>query len=405
VKEIFGELNIPILKDTPFFHELTVSGAARYSDYNTSANHTFAWNINGIWSPVSDIRLRANYSKSVRVPTLNDLFSPASVNFNFVADPCDSANINNGPNRHANCAALGVPTTVLAGSPCITASTPVGSPFRNCVANSQTIQLLSGGNPNLTAETGKSLTIGGVLTPRFLPGFSLSIDYFDIKVTNLIATLSAQTILTLCADATNINNQYCALLFGRDQFGLFNSPALLSSGVNFAKQTSKGVDFDMGYRHTFANGLRVNARGIATYTTERNNFTDPTHPNVPNRQLSELGDPVFSGSLQLGVGKGPWDISYTLRYIGRQTITTYESTHAFAGNPPSNPDFADRVWYPDVFYHDARVAIKVNNKYRFYLGVDNIFDRKPPLDLLGTEGGSPYSSIGRFFYGGAQVDF
>jgi outer membrane receptor protein involved in Fe transport len=405
VKEIFGELNIPIVKDVPFFHELTLSGAARYSDYNTSANHTFAWNINGVWSPVSDIRLRANYSKSVRVPTLNDLFSPASVNFNFVADPCDSANINNGPNRRANCAALGVPTTVLAGSPCITASTPVGSPFRNCVANSQTIQLLSGGNPNLTAETGKSLTIGGVLTPRFLPGFSLSIDYFDIKVTNLIATLSAQTILTLCADATNINNQYCALLFGRDQFGLFNSPALLSSGVNFAKQTSKGVDFDMGYRHTFANGLRVNARGIATWTRERNNFTDPTNPTVPNRQLSELGDPVFSGSLQLGVGQGPWDVSYTLRYIGRQTITTYESTHSFNGNPPSNPDFADRVWYPDVFYHDARVAIKVNNKYRFYLGVDNIFNRKPPLDLLGTEAGSPYSSIGRFFYGGAQVDF
>jgi outer membrane receptor protein involved in Fe transport len=405
VKEVFGELNLPILKDMPFAHELTISGAARYSDYNTSAGNTWAWNINGVYSPVADIRLRANYSKSVRVPTLNDLYSPASVNFNFVADPCDQNNINNGPTRVANCAALGVPTTVLANSPCVTATTLVGSPFRNCVANAQTIQLLSGGNPSLTAETGKSLTVGGVFTPRFLPGFSLSVDYFDIKVENLIAVLSAQQILNLCVDQASINNQYCALINPRDQFGLLASPALLSSGVNFAKQTSRGIDFDMAYRHTFAGGVRVNARGIATYTTNRNNFTDPTHPNVPNRQLSELGDPVFSASLQLGVGQGPWDISYTMRYIGRQTITIYEATHAFAGNPPSNPDFADRTWYPDVFYHDARVSIKVNNKFRWYLGVDNIFDRKPPLDLLGTEGGSPYSSIGRYFYSGLQVDF
>jgi outer membrane receptor protein involved in Fe transport len=405
VKEVFGELNLPILKDMTFAHELTISGAARYSDYNTSAGNTFAWNVNGVYSPVSDIRLRANYSKSVRVPTLSDLYSVPSVNFNFVTDPCDSTAINNGANRKANCAALGVPTTVLAGSPCVTTTTPVGSPFRNCVANSQTIQILSGGNPSLKAETGKSLTIGGVLTPRFLPGFSLTIDYFNIKVTNLISVLSAQAILNQCVDQSTIGNQFCALINPRDQFGLLASPALLSSGVNFAKQTSRGVDIDMSYRHTFAGGVRVNARGIGTYTLERNNFVNPVDPTFIDRQLSELGDPIFSASLQLGIGQGPWDISYTMRYIGRQTVSTYEATHTLQGRPPTNPDVTSVRYYPDVFYHDIRASVKVNNKFRWYLGVDNLFDRMPPLGLLGTEAGSPYSSIGRFFYSGVQVDF
>jgi len=110
VNEIFGEVELPILRDQPFFHELTVSGAVRYSDYNTAANHTLAWNVNGVWSPVSDLRLRGNYSKSVRVPTQGDLFTPPTQNFAQLTDPCNVLNINNGSSlRHDNCLAAGVP--------------------------------------------------------------------------------------------------------------------------------------------------------------------------------------------------------------------------------------------------------------------------------------------------------
>lgn len=257
VSEFFGEVNVPILKDLPFAHELTVSGAARHSHYNTSAGNTFTWNANAIYSPVSDLRLRGNYSKSVRVPTLNDLYSPASVNFGFVTDPCDVTAINTNPNFAANCAALGVPTTIQAGSPCADAAHPVGSPFINCVARKQTIQYLSAGNPNLTPETGKSLTLGGVFTPHFLPGFSFSADYFRINVTNLISVLGAQTILNSCFGSPLPNN-FCALINPRNQFGLFASPALLSAGVNFAKEISRGIDFDLSYRKRFANGNLLN---------------------------------------------------------------------------------------------------------------------------------------------------
>lgn len=404
VKELFGEVEAPILKDVPFAHELTVSGAARFSDYNTAANHTFAWNANGIWSPVEGVRLRANYSRSVRVPTLGDLFTPPTVNFSFLDDPCDQFNIGNNPNRAANCAALGVPTTILPGSPCESPSTPAGSPFHNCIANTQTTLITSAGNPDLKEEVGKSLTLGGVLTPRFLPGFSFSADYFDIKVTNLISVLGGQTILNQCVDQPSINNQFCALLFPRDAFGLFPSPALLSAGVNFAKQTSKGIDFDVSYVHRFSNGLRLNTRGIATYTMERNNFIDPTNPKFADRQLSELGDPVFSGTLISGLGLGKFDLRYTFRYLGSMTVWNYEDTHSFQGRPANNPDVADRIRTGAVTYHDIRLGFTIPH-YQFYLGVDNVFNRMPPLGLTGAGGGSGlYSNIGRFFYAGAVVD-
>ena len=411
VFEGFGELNVPILKDLPLVHELTVSGAARESHYNTSAGHTFAWNVNAIYSPVRDIRFRGNYSKSVRVPTLSDLFTPPTVNFNFVTDPCDqlaAGGINAGSNRTGNCAALGVPTTILAGSPCADATHPVGSPFTNCIANSQTIEITSAGNPNLTAETGKSLTLGAVITPRFLPNFNLSVDYFRINVTNLISVLGAQQILNLCVDQPSVNNQFCPLINPRDQFGLFAQPsALLSAGVNFARQISRGIDFDLSYTHRFANGHRLNLRGFATYTLERTNFTDPTNPNFGNRILSELGDPVFSGTAIAGYTIGGLDLRYTLRYIGSMTDFNFEDTHSFEGRPPQNADVADQghINTGAVWYHDIRVGYTLKKKYEFYAGVDNIFNRLPPLGLTGSGAGSAiYTNYGRFMYAGVVLD-
>ena len=415
VKEIFGEVNVPLLRDLPFVRELTVSAAARYSDYNTPSDKTFAWNLNAIWAPVRDIRFRANYSRSVRVPTLSDLYATPSQDFAFLDDPCDASNIGTG-NHRANCAALGIPATTPAGSPCIGQLAPngtpiaAGQPFINCVTNGggvrTSIGFVDAGNPHLQEEVGKSLTIGAVITPRFLPGFSLTVDYFDIKVTNLIAVLGAQTILSQCVDQPNINNQFCALLNPRDAFGLFTTPALIASGVNFARQTSRGIDADLAYRRSLGGGVRLNLRGLATYTLERNNFTDPTNATTVDRQLSELGDPVFSGSLIAGLEYRQFTLQWTTRYIGGMNIFSYETIHSQNGNPPTNPDIATHFYYPAVWYHDARFETRINDRYRMYVGVDNVFNRLPPFGLTGTgAGGAIYTNVGRFFYAGAQVDF
>ena len=159
-----------------------------------------------------------------------------------------------------------------------------------------------------------------------------------------------------------------------------------------------------------ANGNLINLRGFATYTLTRTDFTDPGNPNIGNRILSELGDPVFSGTAIAGYTMGHFDLRYTLRYIGSMTDFAYEDTHSFnpactpAGCPPFNSDIAANPDTGAVWYHDVRLGYTVHN-YNFYVGVDNVFNKLPPLGLTGAGAGSGiYSNFGRFFYAGAVLD-
>ncbi|MFN4357442.1 TonB-dependent receptor domain-containing protein [Sphingopyxis alaskensis] len=433
VKEAFGEISIPLLADAPLAKELTVNAAARVSDYNTSAGTVWAYNVQGLYAPIADVRFRAAYAKSVRTPTQSDLFSPLSQNFAQIADPCDSQNIGNGPNRTANCAAAGVPATVTPAVAAACASTafnnPVGSPWVNCTARTSSTSFQQGGNPTLQNEIGKSLTIGAVFEPSFLPGFNFTVDYYKIKVKSLIATLTAQTIINLCYDSPNgINNQFCATVNRDPATGLFDQTAgaVISGGVNFAAQKTEGIDFDMAYRRTFDNGHRLSLRAIATHLLRLDNFTDPLNPSNPNRQMSELGDPRWAANASINYDFGDFDLSWSVRYIGKQTIGTWEAQNSYKGPcpstgtipgggactpgdivtlPPQNADQFPRVYYPDALYHNFRANLEVDRKFNFYFGIDNVFDKQPPLGLLGTAAGDPYDSFGRYFYAGIKASW
>lgn len=440
VKEAYGEAYFPLLKDMPFAQELSLNLAGRVSDYAgaaASVGTVYAYNIQGIYAPVEDIRFRAAYATSVRAPTQGDLYSPLSQNFAFISDPCDQTNINAGPNRVANCAAAGVPTTISAATAAACAGssfgTTVGSPWVNCTARAFSTSFKSGGNPTLTEESGKSLTVGAVIKPRFVPGLTFTVDYYNIKVKNLIATLGAQTIISLCYGSESLANPFCATVSRNPTTGLFADPAVISGGVNFAAQRTQGIDFDLDYRKTFDNGDKLRLSMIATRVQALNNFTDPTRPTLPNRQLSELGDPQWAGSFIFDYDFGDFDFRYTARYIGKQTIAAYETQNSYTGLCPASgvtpntggingaavpcaagslvtvaPDNADafpRVWYPDVLYHDIRIGFNVADKFRFYAGVGNILDRQPPLGLLGTAGGDPFDSYGRNYFLGFNADW
>ena len=401
VLEAFGEVEIPLLRDVPFAQELTVAAAARYSDYNTAANTTFAYNINGTWAPVRDIRFRANYSRSVRVPTLGDLFTPPTQNFNQILDPCDFRRIGLNPNRAANCAALGVPPG-----------------FDAVVTNSQTAEIISSGNPFLEEETSKSLTLGVVFTPRWVPGLSVTVDYYRIDLEDRIETLTAQVILNQCVDLPTINNQFCQLIFPRltvddpstafSEIGALDSPALASAGVNFAAAEADGIDIEVAYRRTFDNGHRLNIRGIATYVLKRNNFVDPLNADFNNRQLSEFGDPRWAANLNLTYGIGPYDLRYSMNYIGPQINPSCVYENFFDvpdGVSRTNQDCVADPYLPDVLYHAVRLSTRVSDQFTFYMGVDNLFDTAPPAGQLGTGAGDPFDPIGRYFYAGATIDF
>lgn len=432
VKEAYGEIRVPLLKDTPFFEELSLEGAARVSDYNSGAGATgsvWTWNVGGIWSPVRDIRIRAGYARSVRAPTLVNLYKPPSQTFlNGLIDPCSQTNINNGTaNRVANCAAAGVPTTEIVNGLTV--------PWTNVPSSG--IRGLNGSNPNLREEQGTSLTIGAVFQPRFVPGLSLTVDYYNIKVDNVIFTLGAQTVIDLCYDSsTGINNQYCAAVFRRPD-GTFqgqqnrvvggttvqfpalgpNDNSFLAGPFNFAKLKTSGVDFDATYQ-TRIGSVDFNIRGVLSWLISRDSYNNVTDLTFRDRIKSELGDPEFAGSLEAKADFGDFDLAYNLRWIGKQTIDFYETTHSVDGRAPTDPDKFPVVWTPNVFYHSFRLGFEPTKTYRFYLGVDNLFNRAPPYGFDGTcgtggvftcsasgTGTAIYENTGRFLYAGAVVKF
>jgi outer membrane receptor protein involved in Fe transport len=394
----------------------------------------YAWNVDGMWAPVDDIRFRVAYATSVRAPTQSDLFFPQTQSFAFIADPCDSTNITGNPNRTANCAAAGVPTTYNAAmtAPCSSTAfigTPGVTPWRNCTALTSSTGFVQGGNPTLVEERGRSLTIGAVFEPRFVPGLSITVDWYRIRVTNLIAALGAQQIINLCYDSSSgITNPFCSTVNRDPATGLFVQPAVISGGVNFAKQETKGIDVDVAYRRTFDNGHKLSFRAIATRVMTLDNYTDPTLPQLPNRQLSELGDPQWAANASFNYDFGAVDVTYGIRYIGKQTIGTWEAQNQYTGIcptsgltgfsgrtctagqlatlDPQNNDLTAEVYYPGVIYHNIRLNIELSDKkYNFYIGIDNVMDKKPPFGLLGVAGGDPYDTYGRMMYAGFKANF
>lgn len=436
VKEAFGEISIPLLADMTFARELTIGAAARVSDYNTATGTVWAYNVNAIYAPIEDIRFRAAYATSVRAPTQSDLFSPQSQNFAFIGDPCDrqTGAINSNPNRAANCAAAGVPTTANAAlvAACAGSSFPValGDPYTNCTARTSSTSFLQGGNPALTEEKGKSLTIGAVIEPRFAPGLSLTVDYYNIEIEDQIAVLGAQTIISNCYDSANgINNPFCASVNRDPTTGLFDAnQAVVAGGINFASRETEGIDIDLAYQRTFENGDRLSLRAIATHLIKLNFFEDPTSPIDPNRIKSELGDPEWAASFNASYDFGNFEVSYSMRFLDEMFKSAYENARPYTGLCPTSgvvgfsggtctpgqlttldPRNADQYADPtfDIeTYHNLRLSFSPDSEdFEFYAGVDNIFDNQPPFGQLGTGGGDPYDTFGRYFYAGFNIDF
>jgi outer membrane receptor protein involved in Fe transport len=391
VKEAYGELNAPLLRDMPFAKELSINGAVRVADYKGATGTVWAYNAGAIYAPVSDIKFRVNYSQSVRAPTLGDLYSSPSQNFDLLDDPCDVNFVDKGKStRAANCAAAGIP----AG-------------FVNSVARAGSTEFLSGGNSNLKAEKSRSWTYGFILQPRMIPDLAITVDYYDIKISKVISAVDAQTILDACYDAASLDNQFCQLIYPRQSNGLFARPALLQSTVNFAALTAKGIDMDIAYSHRFDPDNRIAVRVVGTWVRTRTDYPYLNNPEQPDRVKGELGDPIWNVNASIDYTHRNITLGYQLRYVGRQAITDWEAQHDTYGVPALNPNYADTVYYPRVFYHSVRASLDVDKRFTLYGGVDNLTNRKPPYGLLGNgttgDGDAIYDNIGRFMYMGVSV--
>jgi outer membrane receptor protein involved in Fe transport len=405
VKEAFGEIQIPLLRDTPFFHELTVSGAARVASYGGGTGTVWSYNGGVEWSPIRDVRFRGNYGRAVRAPNVSETGFPVVPNFApGFQDPCAPNQIGAGSTfRSANCQA------------------DLGALLPNLVAVTYSLPILSGSNPDLVAETSDSWTVGAVVQPRFLPGLSFTVDYYDITVNGVITSLSAQAIVNGCYDQPDLANTLCA------QFTRFRGPgngpmgevagAILGNSLNaapfnFAKRIRRGVDFELVYRTNLGEDTRMNARLLYTHQLQNSNYQSATDTTFENRLLGELGDPVDEARFDVSLTHKEFTIGYRARYIGSMWVNLYEDFNSLQGRTPQDSDWADIRKFPSVLYHDLRFEWNVaggggiGENLNFFFGVDNVFDRDPPLGSTATGVGSAiYSIRGRNFYGGFRARF
>ena len=402
VKEVYGEIQLPILANMPFAENLTLNGAGRISDYKGGIGTTYTYNGGITYSPIPDILFRANYGRAVRAPNVSETAFPLVPNFNSISDPCNPTNINNNSNRAANCQA------------------DLGALLPNLLSSTYSLPIVSGSNPNLTSEKSDSYTVGAVLRPRFIPGLSLTVDYYKIDVKGIIASLSAQQILNSCYDLPSASNIFC------QQFTRFRGPgtgpfgevpgailgnSLIVAPLNYARRVREGIDTQLKYQTTIAQNVKFGFDLIYTHNLQISNFQDPTQPTYENRILEELGDPKDEFRLDVNVGTGPFTFGYRMHYIGPMYVNTYEDFNSLQGRPAENLDYADVQKYKQVFYHDIRLDIDLEDAgiakgFKFYVGVDNVLDKHPPLGSTGTGAGSAiYDVFGRYLYAGVRVRY
>ena len=217
VKEVFGEVAVPILAGTPGAEELSINGAVRLTDYSTSGSVT-TWKLGGIYKPIPDVLLRATYSRDIRAPNLYELFRGDQSGIGIVLDPVTGLN--------------------------------------------QNVSTVSGGNLDLKPEVAKTLTIGGVLQPSFLPGFSFAVDYYRIRLKGAIDSLSSTQILNNCFNF-GPNTPECALIT-RPSPSEFPSLVRISE-ANIAFLNTTGIDFDASYRTQVGDAGALSLRLYANY--------------------------------------------------------------------------------------------------------------------------------------------
>ena len=260
-----------------------------------------------------------------------------------------------------------------------------------------------------------------VFTPDYLRELSVSADYYDITVKNVIANLTGQTIVNLCYDSPTLSNPFCGL-FQRNQtaatLATGEQPyriiegSLLSSGVNFAKSKARGIDFDLAYRHRFG-AVDFATHFVYTHVLKNESYQNPANPAFADTLLGEVGDPKDAFNWNFGFGYGKWKLEYQLRYIGKQAITTnaIENVITFQDRPPQDADYSDPLFYPVVWYSNIKLAVDVNKHFNLYIGVDNLFNRDVPFNQTGsgsTANGAAariFDNRGRFLYAGFVAQY
>ncbi len=380
VFDVFGEIRIPLVNGKKFFEDLSVDGAIRYADYSTIGGAT-TWKLGANWVVDNNLSFRGTLSQAIRAPNIDELFSPEQPITARPVDPCDATIIPTATNpdlRQANCLADGIPVGFVD---------PLTARFTG----------VSGGNPNLGEETADTITIGAIYRPHFIDRLSLTVDYWDVRIDNIIANVSVQNIVDECYDAPDFPNQFCQnVTRNRDA----SSPIFLGfnfvrqSTINFARSEASGIDFSANYNFDLDEnqfGFRV----VGSRQLDLDNFFNPSDLTDVNPELGELQRPKWSGNATVSWARGPISAAVQGTYQSRQTLRGAEIETVVATFGPTN-GFSD-----ESYVFDANASYEWNDNFTFYGGVNNFTDEEP----FSTERAVPVGPRGRFFFGGVRITY
>lgn len=381
VKEVFGEVSIPLLADRPFVRELSLEGAYRLSDYSTIGKAE-AYKVGLMWAPNDSLFLRATGARSVRAPNMGELFRPRQQTHELLFDPCDKDEVTTGVNpavREANCRAmLGIGTDV---------------PYTWTDTNSSSVEGVISGNAELKAEEADTLTLGFVLTPRAVPGLSVALDYYDIKLSNAIQFFEAQSIVDKCYDLPQ-PNQFCDLI--TRESGTHLLKGFEQYGVNVAEYRTSGWDLTADYL------LQPSRFGIERDVgTFRFTLTGSKLDTL--EFIEEPGNPL-SAEDTVGAARTPeWQANLDVTWNWRSLAVNYgynwfDETRRYENVAE---DFID----PRYLNHDARSTHDLQLRYEVrqdvsvYGGVNNLTNQLPSRGTVDY----PVSALGRYFYMGVNL--
>jgi outer membrane receptor protein involved in Fe transport len=405
-KDVFGEIRIPLIQNVAMFKDLTFEGGARWSDY-TSGGSNVTYKLGLDWQIVPDLRLRGSYERAVRAPNVDELFGPQFTNLFGGSDPCAGSD---PVASETACALTGVTSAQYTH-------------IIQCISGQ--CGLVTGGNPDLTPEIAKTWSIGAVFTPTFFRGFSLSVDYFNITVDNVITTIPPAQILSGCYNDNILTD--CALIHRSEPSGaLFGTGGFVqSTDVNAASLHTSGVDINADLR------FGLDRVGLSNYGSLDLNFTGTW---LHDLRTSVLGSPTYDCAglygLTCGEPNPKWRHQARITWISPWNLTLSVQWRYLS---PTNLDFNDssqpvlQVTGPDTVptdahvpafsYFDVSFQYKFRDRYTIRGGVNNIFDRTPPiLDTNNYGISSPpfgnantwpqvFDPLGRVLFVGLTADF
>lgn len=407
--EGFTELSLPLFRDSILGEYAELSGSYRYFDYSTVGTGD-VYGVNLIYRPIRDITFKTSFNTSFRAPDLSENFSPLGETFanNFV-DPCATTNIalqtaEIRANRIANCTALAQArglTFDFAGT------TATNTDDFNPVYGSG-VSGVTGGNPNLTPEESESFTFSTVLQPRFIPNFSLVLDYYEIEITQVIAAVSAQTAANNCVNGPGLNNAACATIFRNNPqipFGLgapANDPigGFIEGALNYAALTTRGLDFTARYGFDFdemmgRNWGRLDYSLAGSWLIEQENFLDSTNPANFTSDRGNLFFPNvrFTSSLTY-TPNDTWSVNWSVDWQSAQNINRNRDLVLNADTREQSLNNTG-----NFMRNDFTVRYNVRDDLSLRVGVVNAFDAEqaPQLGQTLYSNFDPYGR--RFFIG------